>query len=100
MIDISIKENIDLIEKNLNGRAQLICVTKFRSKEEVDTLHKLGIKDIAENKVQNLIEKKEDYGRDFNYHMIVIINNNKLKQCAGWFYFIHFLYIKSILYQL
>lgn len=100
MIDINIKNNLETIEKELGDRAKLICVTKFRSDEEVQILNEIGIKDIAENKVQNLIARKDQFGEAFNYHMIGRLQSNKVKYLAGWVKLIHSLDRKSLLKEL
>lgn len=100
MIGISIKDNLDKVNKDLNNGAKLVCVTKFRSREEVDSLLELGVKDIGENKVQNLVDRRETYGDSFNYHMIGRLQTNKVKYLAGWVSLIHSLDRVSLLKEL
>lgn len=100
MIDINIKNNLDNIYNDLDDKTKLIAVTKFRSDEQVEILYDLGIKDIAENKVQNLIARKDLFKDKFKYHMIGRLQSNKVKYLAGWVELIHSLDRKSLLKEL
>lgn len=100
MIGINIEENLLEINKNLDNKAGLICVTKFRTDDEIESLKNLGVKEIAENKVQNLLARREVFGDSFNYHMIGRLQSNKVKYLAGWVKLIHSLDRKSLLLEL
>lgn len=100
MIDISIKNNLDQITSNLPEQVRLVCVTKFRSDEEVEEVYEYGIRDIAENRVQNLIDRRDKFSDKFNYHMIGRLQTNKVKNLVGWVELIHSLDRESLLYEL
>lgn len=88
MILINIKENLTLVRKDLD-LAKLIVVTKKRSNEDVASLIEFGVSDIGENKVQELIKRKEIFGDKLNYHMIGRLQSNKVKYLSGWVKLIH-----------
>lgn len=100
MIDISIKTNLDKIINTIDNRAKLIAVTKYVEADKLNSLIEYGIKDIAENKVQNLIDRRETFGDSFNYHMIGRLQTNKVKYLVGWVEMIHSLDRLSLLKEL
>lgn len=51
-------EKIKSIQKKI-GTAQLVVVSKFRSLEELNEVYACDIRDMAENRVQELVSKKE-----------------------------------------
>lgn len=97
---MSIKENLNQIEKDIDQKARLIAVTKFRSNEEIEELLSLGVKDIAENKVNFLVDRREHFGDDINYHMIGRLQSNKVKYLVNWVHMIHSLDRDSLLKEL
>lgn len=88
-IKISIRDNLKVIEENINealiksGResdtVEIIAVTKTvdidRIKEAID----LGLNNIGENRVQELIKKYDILGKGPDYHMIGHLQSNKVK---------------------
>lgn len=61
---------------------KLIPVSKFRSVEEMQVLIANGVKDFAENKVQELLKKQSILGREINWHLIGHLQRNKVKQLS------------------
>ncbi|NLY66034.1 MAG: YggS family pyridoxal phosphate-dependent enzyme [Tissierellia bacterium] len=86
---MSIRDNLKVIEENINealiksGResdtVEIIAVTKTvdidRIKEAID----LGLNNIGENRVQELIKKYDILGKGPDYHMIGHLQSNKVK---------------------
>lgn len=89
MIYISIKDNISVIKSEIKDRADLLVVTKTVEDSRLEELIEIGIKDIGENRVQNLLARKEKFGDFFNYHMIGRLQTNKVKYLSGWVSLIH-----------
>ena len=57
---MSIKDNIDDLKKDLeNYDANLLAVTKTHGIDKIMEVYNYGLRDFGENKVQELIEKKE-----------------------------------------
>ncbi len=63
---------------------RLICVTKEATVEEVKEAVSLGVKEIGENRVQELL-KKQDALRDSSliWHFIGVLQRNKVKKVVG-----------------
>lgn len=87
-----LRENLDIVLKQIeiakknskyNEDVKLIAVTKTHPTEVIKEAVKLGIKDIGENKVQELVGKIDDMGDVVNYHMIGRLQTNKIKYIIG-----------------
>ena len=74
------------LEEAANGRypvPKLIAVTKTHSAEEILPLAEMGITDIGENRVQELLTKLPDLRDSFRIHLIGRLQRNKVKQIVG-----------------
>lgn len=70
------------LEEASEGRyppPRLIAVTKTRPAEEILPLRELGIEDIGENRVQEIVEKLPHIGEKFHIHLIGRLQTNKVK---------------------
>ena len=62
---------------------KLIAVTKAHSAEEILPLAEMGITDIGENRVQELLTKLPELRDRFQIHLIGRLQRNKVKQIIG-----------------
>ena len=62
---------------------KLIAVTKTHSAEEILPLAEMGITDIGENRVQELLTKLPELQDRFQIHLIGRLQRNKVKQIIG-----------------
>ena len=62
---------------------KLIAVTKTHSSEEILPLAEMGITDIGENRVQELLTKLPELRDRFQIHLIGRLQRNKVKQIVG-----------------
>ena len=62
---------------------KLIAVTKTHSAEEILPLAEMGITDIGENRVQELLTKLPELQNRFQIHLIGRLQRNKVKQIIG-----------------
>lgn len=88
---IDIKENIKeaLIKSGRSDDVELLAVTKTVGVNKVEEAIKLGIKNIGENRVQELEKKYDEIGNKVNYHMIGHLQSNKVKYLIGKTKLIH-----------
>ena len=87
-----IEKNLNLIKANIekvcnkSGRNPedviILAVTKKRSPEEINKVIELGITDIGENRVQELLEKYDSIRKDVRWHIIGHLQTNKVKYIA------------------
>ncbi len=74
-----IKDRLDKIIKSIDvEKVLLVAVTKTRSPEEINEAIEMGVTDIGENKVQEIIDKY-DRIRPVRWHMIGHLQTNKVK---------------------
>nr|WP_075728335.1 YggS family pyridoxal phosphate-dependent enzyme [Tissierella creatinophila] len=77
-----IKEDIENI-LSMQGRnkdsVNIIAVTKTIDIESIQKAIELGVRDIGENRVQELMEKMNVFKKNANYHMIGHLQTNKVK---------------------
>lgn len=67
----------------------LVAVTKTRSVEEIMVLYEAGLRDMGENRVQELIAKQEALPKDIRWHLIGHLQSNKVKYIAPFIFLIH-----------
>lgn len=88
----TIKNNIELACKN-KGRnpadVKIVAVTKKRTPHEINEAISLGICDIGENRVQELMEKYDSVTKAVRWHLIGRLQTNKVKYIADKVYMIH-----------
>ena len=77
-----IKENYERISNEIsemNKNVTLLCATKMQAVEDINYLISLGCKYIGENRVNELLEKYEQYDRRAELHFIGTLQKNKVK---------------------
>jgi pyridoxal phosphate enzyme (YggS family) len=58
----------------------LVAVSKNQQLADIKALYKLGQRDFGENRVQELVQKAQDFApKDIRWHMIGHVQSNKLK---------------------
>lgn len=107
---MSIKNNLNLIQEDIEellkklGREKdpftLIAVSKTVDCDRIQEAVEWGITDIGENKVQELVRKKEEMGDIVKYHMIGALQSNKVKDVMDKAFLIHSLDRNSLLKEI
>ena len=90
----SIKENYDLIVKNIkkvaNGKdITLLAATKTVDVDSINYAISLGLKYIGENRVQEFLSKEDHYDKSVHKHFIGHLQTNKVKDIVGKVELIH-----------
>jgi pyridoxal phosphate enzyme (YggS family) len=88
-----IQENLQIIRENIekaakkNGRSAeeitLVGVTKTVDAERINELVSLGVTELGENKVQELLSKMGQIKNNPHWHLIGHLQTNKVKQAVG-----------------
>lgn len=97
---MSLSDNLSTVKQNiqnaLNKRGETDCnkvtivaVTKKRSVEEIDEMVSLGVTELGENRVQELLEKYDKVKGNVNWHLIGTLQKNKVKYIADKVVMIH-----------
>lgn len=97
---LNIKENIEYILQQLPKGVTLVAVSKTKPIELMEEAYKCGIRDFAENKVQELVEKYENFHNDVKWHFIGHLQTNKVKYLVGKVHLIHSLDSIKLLSQI
>jgi pyridoxal phosphate enzyme (YggS family) len=67
----------------------LVVVSKMRQIEEVRTIYDLGHRVFAENRVPDLLDRRESLPDDIDWHLIGTLQSNKVKYIAPFIRLIH-----------
>lgn len=95
---MSVKDNLNEIvseikeakkRANRDDDVLLLSVTKTVDYDLIDESIEWGVRDIGENKVQDLLERINHYGDKLNYHFIGTLQRNKVKDIIGKVKLIH-----------
>lgn len=86
---MEIRENIEYIKKIIPDDVVLLAVSKTKPLECLEEAYKCGIRDFGENKVQELIDKYENFHNDVRWHLIGHLQTNKVKYLVGKVFLIH-----------
>ena len=76
--------NIGKIKGSLPSGVSLIAVSKTRSAEEIMEAYNCGHRLFGENKVQELLKKKDILPSDIQWHLIGHLQTNKVKLIASF----------------
>ena len=68
---------------------ELVLVTKEVETSRIQEVYGLGIRDFGENRVQELVAKKEELPKDIKWHFIGSLQTNKVKSLIGQTALIH-----------
>lgn len=86
---MGIAENLQVILKQIPDEVTLVAVSKTKPDEMILEAYEEGHRDFGENKVQDLIAKKERLPADIRWHMIGHLQSNKVKYLAPFVHLIH-----------
>lgn len=81
---MELKNYQNILELANRYNATLVVVTKNQSIEDVQSLIEAGHNVFAENKVQEILNKKDILSSDIEWHMIGSLQRNKVKLIAPW----------------
>lgn len=95
----NIRDNINEIKEKVNSILEkkglsfnditLVAVTKTIDVERINEAIDLGITDIGENKVQEILDKYGNVNKDIKWHMIGHLQSNKVKYIIDKVHMIH-----------
>jgi pyridoxal phosphate enzyme (YggS family) len=84
-----IADNLNHLKSNIEDRATLVVVSKYRSLKEIQAAYDAGQRHFAENRVQALLERAEALPSDIHWHLIGHLQTNKVKYIAPFIHMIH-----------
>jgi pyridoxal phosphate enzyme (YggS family) len=86
---MEIKQNIEELQSKIPGEVKLLAVSKTKPLEDLEEAYMAGMRDFGENKVQEMVEKAENFHDDVRWHMIGHLQSNKVKYLVDKVYLIH-----------
>lgn len=84
----NISENITLLKTQIPPSVKLVAVSKTRTPEEIMEAYSAGHKIFGENRVQELISKKDQLPDDIEWHLIGHLQTNKVKYIVPFIHMI------------
>ena len=97
---MGIKENIQNIQNEIPKGVVLVAVSKTKPLEDLVEAYDVGIRDFAENKVQELVSKEEKFHKDVRWHFIGLLQTNKVKYLVDKVHLIHSLSSTNLLLKI
>lgn len=85
----AIQQSILETQAMLPPTAQLVAVSKTFPASYISDAYAVGMRDFAENKVQELTGKYESLPKDIRWHFIGHLQTNKIKYIASFVHLIH-----------
>ncbi|MFP4365542.1 MAG: YggS family pyridoxal phosphate-dependent enzyme [bacterium] len=86
---MDIARNFKNVLEDLPRGVKIVAVSKTRSPAEIMHLYSTGHRIMGENKVQEMVDKKDDLPDDIQWHMIGHLQSNKVKYIAPFVSMIH-----------
>lgn len=86
---MSIRERLETIRRQLPETTKLIAVSKYHTPEEVMEAYDAGHRLFGENRVQELLPKREALPKDIEWHLIGTLQRNKVKYVVPFVGMIH-----------
>lgn len=86
---MAIAQNIQRLQQTIPKDCRLIAVSKTKPVSALMEAYEAGVRDFGENKVQEIVEKKEQMPQDTRWHMIGHLQRNKVKYIAPFVHLIH-----------
>ena len=74
-----IRARLDRVRSEVGPAVTIVAATKYVTLEEMAVLAEAGIRDVGENKAQDLLAKFAVYDREFRWHFIGRLQSNKVK---------------------
>lgn len=86
---MTVAERFEQVQQYIPDNVRLIAVTKTHPVDVIQASYDYGHRHFGENKVQELLAKKELLPSDIVWHMIGHLQSNKVKQIASFVGLIH-----------
>lgn len=81
---MNIELNIRQIRTTIPNGVQMVCVSKYHTKEDITKAYKYGERVFAESRAQELLIKAQTLPKDIEWHFIGHLQSNKVKSVCQW----------------
>ena len=99
LYSMNLKGSLAIVEERIQGAClrsgrnrnsvTVIAVTKTHPSEVIKAAYDIGLRDFGENRVQELIKKKDELPPDIHWHLIGQLQSNKAKYIAPFVHLVH-----------
>lgn len=79
---------LKILEKTQTAHVKLIVVSKFQTIENIKKIYDQGQRDFGENRIQELLEKKDQLPKDIRWHVIGHLQKNKVQDIVRFVFLI------------
>lgn len=86
---MSIRKNLENIKNTLPEHVTLVAVTKTKPERDIKEAYAAGQRILGENKVQEMVDKREHLPGDIEWHMIGHVQRNKVKYMVDFVSLVH-----------
>jgi len=86
---MGVAQNLAVIRRQIPDHVTLVAVSKTKPDEMILEAYEAGQRDFGENKVQDMLSKKERLPSDIRWHMIGHLQSNKVRYLAPFVTLIH-----------
>jgi pyridoxal phosphate enzyme (YggS family) len=86
---MGVADNLQVIRKQIPDGVTLVAVSKTKPDQMVLEAYEAGQRDFGENKVQDLVARKDRLPADIRWHMIGHLQSNKVKYLVPFVHMIH-----------
>ena len=86
---MSIAENLNKIKNSLPDKVTLVAISKTKPISDLMQAYDAGQRIFGENKVQEMVSKREEMPEDVEWHMVGHVQRNKVKYMAPFVSLIH-----------
>ncbi|MDC0231228.1 YggS family pyridoxal phosphate-dependent enzyme [Aureispira] len=89
-----------IVQKVKFSNATLVAVSKTKPNEDIMALYELGQRVFGENRVQELVNKRNMLPKDIEWHLIGYLQRNKVKHIADFVALIHSVHSRKLLVEI
>ena len=86
---MGVVENLSALKESIPEEVTLVAVSKTKPDDMIMEAYRAGHRDFGENKVQDLVGRRERLPDDIRWHMIGHLQSNKVKYLASFVHLIH-----------
>jgi pyridoxal phosphate enzyme (YggS family) len=86
---MGVAENLQVVQNQIPDEVTLVAVSKTKPDQMILDAYEAGHRDFGENKVQDLVARRERLPADIRWHMIGHLQSNKVKYLASFIHLIH-----------
>jgi PLP dependent protein len=85
----TVRANYERIRAEVGPDVEVVVATKYVSASEMEALAEAGVEVVGENRLQDLVEKRERFGDRFRWHFIGHLQSRKARDVSSLCELVH-----------